>query len=217
MNDLDNHWPEGWPERGSDIERTVFFSDAVFAIALTLLVLDLHVPDIPADSVATALPSALAELWPKFFSFLLSFWVVGLYWVSHHRTFHYISGYDRRLLLSNLLFLMWIVLLPFSTSLMGEYGNQQIVVIIYAVNVALTGLTLWWVWWHASHNPELLNTAGLDSQEIRYNTLRIMVPPLIFGLSIGVSFFSVWAVQGLWFLTLLSRPVLLRILRRSSA
>ena len=89
MNDLDNHWPQGWPERGSNIERTVFFSDAVFAIALTLLVLDLHVPDIPAASEATALPSALAELWPKFFSFLLSFWVVGLYWLSpQHPSLH---------------------------------------------------------------------------------------------------------------------------------
>jgi uncharacterized membrane protein len=159
----------------------------------------------------------LVELWPKFVSFLISFWLVGLYWLAHHRSFHYISAYDSRLLRISLLFLMWIVLLPFSASLLGEYGNQQIVVIIYAVHLALTGLTLWWLWWHASRRPHLLETAGVDPREFRYNGLRIVVPPLIFVLSIGVSFFSVGLTQVLWLLGLLTRPVLLRMLRRSSA
>jgi uncharacterized membrane protein len=143
MNDPNNHWLE----RGSELERTVFFSDAVFAIAITLLALDIQVPQldiqvphIPAGSEATLLPGALLELWPKFLSFLLSFWVVGPYWLAHHRTFHYISGYDRSLLLINLLFLMWVLLLPFSTSLLGEYGNQQIVVIITLATFPSSGL-----------------------------------------------------------------------------
>src|SRR5919202_6822338 len=100
MNGPDNHWLE----RGSELERTVFFSDAVFAIAITLLALEIQVPQIPADSAAALLPGALLSLWPKFFSFLISFWVVGFYWLSHHRTFRYISGYDYSLLLINLLF-----------------------------------------------------------------------------------------------------------------
>ena len=75
MNDSDKHWLE----RGSELERTVFFSDAVFAIAITLLALEIQVPQIPADSAAALLPSALLSLWPKFFSFLISFWVVGNY------------------------------------------------------------------------------------------------------------------------------------------
>jgi uncharacterized membrane protein len=143
--------------------------------------------------------------------------VVGFYWLAHHRTFHYIRGYNRGLLLINLLFLMWIVLLPFSSSLLGEYGNQQIVEIIYAVDVALIGLTLSWIWWHALGDPHLLNTTGIDPHELRYNQLRTMAVPLIFVLSIGVSFFSVWVTQYFWLLAFLSRPVLLRILRRSSA
>ena len=213
MNDPNNHWLE----RGSELERTVFFSDAVFAIAITLLALDIQVPHIPAGSEATLLPGALLGLWPKLFSFLLSFWVVGLYWLAHHRTFHYISGYDRSLLLINLLFLMWVVLLPFSTSLLGEYGDQQIAVIIYAVDVSLIGLSLSWVWWHASRDPRLLDTARVDAREFRYNELQTMAVPLIFVLSIGVSFFSVWATQYFWLLAFFTRPVLLRILCRSSA
>src|SRR5215210_2931111 len=96
-------------ERGNEIERTVFFSDAAFAIAITLLALEIRLPNVADDP--TALQEALIGLWPKFFSYLISFWFVGNYWVAHHRVFHYIRAYDRRLLLINLLFLMWIVLL----------------------------------------------------------------------------------------------------------
>lgn len=132
--------------------------------------------------------------------------------------YHYISGYDRRLLLINLLFLMWIVLLPFSASLLGEYGNQQIVVLIYAVHLALTGLTLSWLWWHAwRRNPDLLDTAGVDPREFRYNELRLIIPPLIFVLSIGVSFLSIGAAPVMWLLTLVTGPVLLRIFGRPAA
>lgn len=180
-------------ERGTELERLIFFSDAVFAIAITLLALEIQVPQIPSGSEATLLPGALLSLWPKFFSFLISFWVIGFYWLAHHRTFHYINGYDHSLLLINLLFLMWLVLLPFSTSLLGEYGNQQIVEIIYAVHVAVTGLTLSWVWRHASRDPNLMDAARMDPFEFRYNELRALVVPLIFVISIGVSFLSVWA------------------------
>jgi uncharacterized membrane protein len=87
-------------ERGTDVERAVYFSDAVVAIAITLLALEIRVPDNP-----TNLGDALLELWPRFFSFFISFWFVGTYWVAHHRVFHHVTGYDCRLLYMNLLFL----------------------------------------------------------------------------------------------------------------
>ncbi len=112
-----NSSEERWSESGTDIERTVFFSDAVFAIAITLLALELQVPQIPERVAAAELTSALVELRPKFFSFVVSFWVIGFYWLAHHRIFHHVRAYDRGMLLINLLFLMWIVLMPFSASL----------------------------------------------------------------------------------------------------
>ena len=202
-------------ESGTELERTIFFSDAVFAIAITLLALEIRVPQIPDGSVPALLPTALLGLWPKFFGFLISFWVIGNYWLAHHRIFHYISGYDRGLLLINLLFLMWIVLMPFSSSLISEYGNQQIAVIIYAMHIIVSGLTLSWVWLYASRDPLLMDTAQLETREFRYNQLRALVVPLIFLLSIGVSF-SVWATQVVWLLAFLIRPILLRSLRYSS-
>ena len=197
---------EHWVERGTDVERAVFFSDAVFAIAITLLALEIRVPDNP-----TNLGEALLQLWPRFFSFFISFWFVGTYWVAHHRVFHHVTGYDRRLLFVNLLFLMWIVLLPFSSSLLGEHGDHQIVVIIYASHIALAGLTLQWVWWYASRDEHLMDNSLVEEQERRYNELGLSVP-LVFLVSIGVSFISVSAAELFWFLAFLVRPVLHRVI-----
>jgi len=105
--------------------------------------------------------------------------------------------------------------MPFSSSLISEYGNQQIAVIIYAMHIIVSGLTLSWVWLYASRDPLLMDTAQLETREFRYNQLRALVVPLIFLLSIGVSF-SVWATQVVWLLAFLIRPILLRSLRYSS-
>src|SRR5918994_2627417 len=141
---------EHWTESGPNIERTVFFSDAVMAIAITLLGLGLEVPQVPESLAAAELPSALLELWPDLFSFVLSFWIIGFNLLAHHRLFHHVRAYDRGMLLINLLFLMWIVLMPFSSSLIGEYERQQLPVIIYAIHNILASLTLTWLWRHAS-------------------------------------------------------------------
>ena len=184
----------------------MFFSDTVFAIAITLLALEIRVPDDPTD-----LSQSLLALWPKFFSFFISFWFVGTYWVAHHRVFHHIKGYDRRLLFVNLLFLMWIVLLPFSSSLLGEHGDQRIVVIVYAAHIALAGLTLHWVWRYASRDDRLMDASQSEERERRYNGLGLTVP-IVFLLSIGVSFVSVTAAECFWFLAFLIRPALHRFL-----
>jgi uncharacterized membrane protein len=196
-------------ERGTDVERTVYFSDAVFAIAITLLALEIGVPEGAEDPAA--LREALGRLWPKLFSFLISFWFVGTYWVAHHRVFHHVRGYDRRLLFINLLFLMWIVLLPFSSALLGEYGDQRIVVIIYASHVALVGLSLYWVWRYASRDNRLMDGSRMGERERLYNELGLSVP-LVFLVSIGVCFISVTAAELFWFLAFLVRPVLHRVI-----
>jgi uncharacterized membrane protein len=204
---------EHWTESGTDIERTVFFSDAVFAIAITLLALELEVPQIPESLAEAELPGALLELQPKFFSFVLSFWVIGFYWLAHHRIFHHVRAYDRRMLLINLLFLMWVVLMPFSSSLIGEYENLQLPVIVYAVHNILAGLTLSWLWRHASKDGRLVKT-NLHPLAVRYNNLRALFLPTIFVLSIGISFISVELARGSWLLAFLAGPVLLRYTRR---
>jgi len=191
----------------------VFFSDAVFAIAITLLVLDLKVPQMPESLAAAELPSALLDLSPEFFSFLISFWVIGFYWLAHHRIFHHVRAYDRSMLLMNLLFLMWIVLMPFSSSLIGEYEHLRLPVIVYAAHNILAELTLSWLWRHASKDGSLVKT-NLDPRATRYHNLRALFLPTVFLLSIGMAFISVDLARVSWLLVFLAGPVLQRYTRR---
>jgi uncharacterized membrane protein len=190
----------------------VSFSDAVIAIAITLLALDLEVPQVPESSAAAELPSALLELWPNLFSFVLSFWIIGSYWLAHHRISRLVGAYDRRMQLINLLFLMWIVLMPFSSALVGEYEHhQQLPVVIYAVHNILTSLTLAWLWRHALRDNRLVE-ANLDPRLVRHSNFRSLVVQSVFVLSIGISFLSVDVARLSWVLIWpLTGPVLQRI------
>ena len=185
--------------RGTDNGRTISFSDAVIAIAITLLALDLKVPQVPDSSAAAELPSALLELWPNLFSFVLSFWIIGSYWLAHRRISQLVGAYDPTMQLINLLFLMWIVLMPFSTALVGEYERQQLPVVIYAVHNILTSLTLTWLWQHAIRDRRLVE-ANFDPNLVRYSNFRSLVVQGVFLLSIGISFISVDAARLSWVL-----------------
>ena len=100
-------------EGGSGVERLVYFSDAVFAIAITLLALEIRLPE-TQEPTTRELRDALLGLLPQFYGFAISFWIIAVYWLAHHRIFRYIRVDDRRLQVINLLFLMWIVLAPYS-------------------------------------------------------------------------------------------------------
>src|SRR5215470_15448765 len=119
--------------------RIEAFSDGVFAVAITLLVLNLQVPQLAASVVSRELLAKLIELWPKLLIYVLSFGIVGIYWVAHHNSFHYIKRSDRTLLWLNLLLLLCIVFIPFPTSLVGGYPEQQISVVIYGSTLVITG------------------------------------------------------------------------------
>ena len=205
-------------EGGREMARIVYFSDAVFAIAITLLVLQIRVP---AGLSPTELPSALVEMWPRFLSYLISFTVIGSFWRAHHRIFRHIRSYDESLIYLNLLFLMCVAFLPFSASLIGEYGSQPVAFEIYAGNVAATGLLLGGAWWHATRDGRL--TGGdLDPGLIRQlmaEQLSLPVTALVF---VPISFFfgvTVAAYSVIAFLLIASvvRRILPRLRDRSRA
>ena len=193
---------------GTDTGRTISFSDAVIAIAITLLALDLKVPQVPESPAAAELPRALLELWPNLFSFVLSFWIIGSYWLAHRRISELVRAYDPTMQLINLLFLMWIVLMPFSSALVAEH--EQLPVVIYAVHNILTSLTLTWLWHHAARDSRLVE-ANLDPRLVRHSNLRSLVVQGVFLLSIGISFISVDVARLSWVLIWpLTGPVLQR-------
>ncbi|MEO7505060.1 MAG: TMEM175 family protein [Sphingomicrobium sp.] len=101
------------------LDRLVFFSDAVFAIAITLLVLEIHVPSLPRQASTEAFQAALLNLFPSFFAFVLSFLVIGRFWMGHHERFAALRHFDHRLTWPNMLYLLTIAFMPFSTAFLG--------------------------------------------------------------------------------------------------
>jgi uncharacterized membrane protein len=121
------------------LDRLVFFSDAVYAIAITLLVIDLRLPPGSGELGNVALRNTLQSMLPQFFSYVLSFLVIGSFWSNHHRKFRYVKGYDRRVVFINLLLLMVVAFLPFPTAVLGESGNAT-ATIFYAGTIVIASL-----------------------------------------------------------------------------
>ncbi|HVQ01530.1 MAG TPA: TMEM175 family protein [Candidatus Thermoplasmatota archaeon] len=187
--------PESQTVQGIDVERVLLFSDAIFAFAITLLAIDIRVPQ---DLLASQLNNQIYALLPKFISFLLSFYIVGSYWISFHRTVHVIKRYDRGLIYLNLLFLMFIVLLPFPNDLIGKYPANLVTVIIYALFLAATGISLCLLWVYASRKYRLIDET-IHPDFIRRLTLRLLISPAIFAISILIAFVSPLTSMISWF------------------
>lgn len=150
------------------LERVAFFSDAVFAIAITLLVIEIHVPHLKSDTDA-ALGQALLSLIPKYMGFFISFMVIGQFWLGHHRAFGYLHACDDKLIRRNMWFLLGVAFMPFMTALVSEYGNLRVAVIAYASWLLLLGLLSRYVIGYALHAEHLLfHDVDRSDIEIRY-------------------------------------------------
>ncbi len=179
------------------LERLVFFSDAVIAIAITLLVLDIRLPETAGDPARNLGPQLLA-LWPKYLGWLVSFWVIALYWVAHHRCFRYIERYDRRLMLLKFLFLMFIAFMPFPTTLLFSNGVYSASVILYAITAGGMGLSLAALWIYAVRHRFLVPDAS--AALIKDVRLNLLLPPLIFVVTAVIAIFAPGVATFSWLL-----------------
>jgi uncharacterized membrane protein len=184
------------------------FSDAVFAIAITILIVSVVIPE---GTTKFNLNSVLSALWPNYLAFLISFFVIGIYWIGHVRQFQFIRKYDTGLLWLNLLFLLFIIIIPFTTSLLSRYLNQTSV-IIYAANIACVGYMSTLSWFYAGHNYRLIDKK-LNSRYIRRSILVNLIIAVIFTVSIGFSFINYNLAQYTWMSVLIFYIIILRIFR----
>ena len=122
------------------LERLILFTDAVFAIAITLLAIELKVPEFEHRPSGAEVRQALLALLPRFIGFLISFVVIARYWMAHHRIFRFVRTYNQRLIGLNMLFLLTIVLMPFTTALYSEYPTTKAIFAIYSAGVVASGL-----------------------------------------------------------------------------
>ncbi len=122
------------------LERLIFFSDAVFAIAITLLIIEIHVPHLEAGASNADYINALLKLIPNFIGFVISFFVIGAFWGGHHRAFGCAAHYDDKLLPANIQLLLTIAAMPFFTAFLSEYSDQRVPVVLYCSWLLLTAL-----------------------------------------------------------------------------
>jgi uncharacterized membrane protein len=157
---------------GIGFERVVFFSDAVFAIAITLLVLDLKLPETAHG------PVDLRLIAPKLLGFAVSFFAIGIYWMAHHRLFETLKGQDGAARAFNLLFLAAVAFLPFPTSVITERGPETSAVVFYSGSIAAAGF-LFILLAAVARRPSLLIEGEGTGETLRF-LLRASAAPLVF-------------------------------------
>jgi uncharacterized membrane protein len=196
------------------LPRLIAFSDGVFAIAMTLLVVQLTVPNIPKDlpeaEIGHRLASALAVLGPAYLSFGISFLVTAAFWMAHHRIFRYLRRYDAGLLWLNVLLLLCVAFMPFPTAVLGRYGDQTVAAILYASSLAVTGLVSVAIAAYATRRG-LVDPAARS--RARANAGRGLILPAVFLASIPVALVSPSAAEYSWLGVLVVDIALNRVLR----
>jgi uncharacterized membrane protein len=172
-----------------NIERLVFFTDAVFAIAITLLVLEIKVPDLHGIGESDAnLRAALFAQLPKMIGFAISFVVINAFWQGHHRMFRYVTHFSSSLLILNSYFLLFICFLPFPTGVFSEHPNLHTSFLLYGSTLAIAGLLQWNLWCHAA-STKLLNPQ-MDPVAVKWIGRRTLVVPGAALLAVALSFWS---------------------------
>ena len=147
--------------------RLEAFSDGMFAIILTILVLELHVPELENSSFA-AFSAGMLQLAPKFFAFVFSFFIIAIFWINHHSIIHHVHKVDTKLLWLNMGLLFFSCLFPFITAFVGDYMLNPYVVALYPLNMALSSVMVNALWKYAYVDTDLApNTLTDDEKQAR--------------------------------------------------
>jgi uncharacterized membrane protein len=177
--------------------RLEAFSDGVFAIAITLLVLEITVPHLEEPG---ELGQALKDLWPSYLAFATSFLTIGIMWINHHSVFRQLGEVDHRFLFANLGLLMCISFVPFPTTLLADYawgGNGTAAAVAYGVTLTITALFFNLLWRYAAWNRRLIREDA-DPREIDGISRAYLPGPFMYGLATVVAFLSAEASAALY-------------------
>jgi TMEM175 potassium channel family protein len=160
----EQHMPQA--ELDLRLQRLLFFSDGVYAIAVTLLAVELVLPEATADLHGGELLDSLLESWPRVLAFVTSFLFIANFWVGHNILFYQVRRFDGGLMWLVLLQLLCIAFLPFPTSVVGEHVSDPVAQQFYLTSLFLTGLAMWALWWYMSSGRRLVDP-DLGPQAIR--------------------------------------------------
>ena len=178
------------------IGRILALSDGVFAIAITLLILEIAVPATTSDA---GLSKALLGLWPRYLAYVLSFLVIARFWMAHRLAFRLIARDDAVLVWLNLLLLLFVAFLPFPTAVVGAHAGSPAAAVLYASSVCLTSTASAAYWWYASGRGRLLRP-DVGRAQIRAMRARGLSGPVVFALTVPIAVFAPYAAEAVWIL-----------------
>lgn len=179
----------------SETQRIEAFSDGVFAIAITLLIIEIKVP--PEGTLASSggLPAALLHLWPSYLGFAMSFTTIGIMWANHHNIFKLVERADPLFIAINSLLLMCISFLPFPTGVLAEYvrvpEEQKAAALFYGGWLTFTACVFCSLWFYASRWGRLLSERA-DPVKVRSITARFLPGPAMY---LGATLLALWSVK----------------------
>ncbi|MEV0460278.1 TMEM175 family protein [Catellatospora methionotrophica] len=187
-----------WARETVEFGRVTGFSDGLFSIAMTLLIVEVAVPHMVHTGDTRELLDRLEDLIPEFVGFFLSFALIGRYWVAHHQMFSVLRGIDYGLISRNLVYLAFIAFMPFPTALLGDYFDNPLAVIAYAVTGAIVSalevVLLRYAW------KTGLLSVKVTPQVMRWGSIMSLAPVAAFLVSIPASFVSTPLAVGIWLL-----------------
>jgi uncharacterized membrane protein len=182
---------------GNETSRIEAFSDGVFAIAITLLIIEIH---IPGREHAETLGHELLRLWPSYLAYLTSFLTIGVMWVNHHYVFSFIDRADRTLMFLNTLLLMMIAFVPFPTAVLAEFiqtGGARAGAVLYGATMTLTAI-VFFAWWKYLSAERRLIAAHVADEEIADVTKAYTPGTLLYGGATLLAFLSPWVSAALY-------------------
>jgi uncharacterized membrane protein len=195
----------------ADLGRIVAFTDGVMAVAITLLVLNIDVPNVANDELG----QALVDLVPSLGAYVLSFALIGRYWVVHHGFFETLIRFDGRLMALNLVFLALIALMPFATDLMDRYNEQSLAAAVFGATIGLAALVNWLMHEHTVRAG--LVSADLVDEGSVFASPTALGFAVVFLASVPLAFISPHIAQALWVSTIVLRYPLRRLTGRTSS
>jgi uncharacterized membrane protein len=187
------------------LDHITSFADAIFAFSITFMAISIDIPNLARNLTQTQAVDKLLESIPEFEIYVISFFVIGVYWISYHQLFNQIVNSDATVTWLTLLFLFFITLIPFATNLQIGFG-YRILFVLFALVLAIAGALLTITWLHATKNK--LIDKNLTQREIHSVSLGAIVPTIVYYLSILVSFIDLQAAYYFWILTIPAKIIL---------
>jgi TMEM175 potassium channel family protein len=193
-------------DRQIRLEHVTSFADAIFAFSITFMAITINIPNLAQNLTQAQVIDKLSESLPEFEIYVISFFMIGIYWIAYHQIFNHIVGSHQITTWLTLVFLFFITLIPLATNMQIGYGSYQIVFILYALVLTIAGALSTIIWLHATKN-KLINQ-NMTQIEIHCVILESTLSPAVFLLSILVSFIDLQIAYYFWLVIIPAKIVL---------